>query len=271
MNVLPHSCSTRKIKRTTFHCMKWMYLIFASAFLFLTAYSQELKPKVTFLIAEREYFTEETLPIFAKSYLENDYHTAYCFADKEGKGRHILNNSKSIDSADLLFVSVRRRAFSTQVMNRIREHINKGKPVLGIRTASHAFQLRKETLPTGHQEWTKWDSEIIGGNYNGHLGKGLPCLVSRSSNKDAPYEILKGINLPFSTPATLYRNSPLPTNSFPLLKGTVTGYPPEPVAWVHRTPAKGKVFYTSLGHTEDFKKPAFNQLLKNAIEWCLAK
>ena len=84
--------------------------------------------------------------------------------------------------------------------------------------------------------------------------------MSRSSNKAAPYEILKGINLPFSTPANALSQFS-PTNSFPLLKGTVTGYPPEPVAWVHRTPAKGKVFYTSLGIRRTLKR-AFNQLLK---------
>jgi type 1 glutamine amidotransferase len=41
------------------------------------------------------------------------------------------------------------------------------------------------------------------------------------------------------------------------------------VAWINQTSSGGKVFYTSLGHVEDFKKPAFNQLLKNGIYWCI--
>ena len=53
------------------------------------------------------------------------------------------------------------------------------------------------------------------------------------------------------------------------LLGSVKGFSPEPVAWVHQTPAKGKVFYTSLGHEEDFKKGSFQILLKNAVNWCL--
>ena len=152
-------------------------------------------------------------------------------------------------------------------MELIRSHIAKGKPIIGIRTASHAFELRKETLPSGHQEWPEWDREIIGGNYNGHYGKELICLIQYATNF-RHHPLLEKIT-PFSTPASLYRNSPLPNASTPLLLGSVKGFPPEPVAWVHQTPAKGKVFYTSLGHEEDFKKPTFNQLLINAINWCL--
>jgi type 1 glutamine amidotransferase len=155
-------------------------------------------------------------------------------------------------------------------MNMIRLHIKKGKPVIGIRTASHAFQLRKETLPVGHQEWTNWDHEIIGGNYNGHLGKGLTCQIYQTS-KVLNHEILHKVKLPFPTPATLYRNSPLPKSSTALLTGEVKGHPPEPVAWINKTTSGGKVFYTSLGHVDDFKKPAFHQLLKNGIKWCLTR
>ena len=236
----------------------------------LVVYSNDQKPKIAFLIAEREYGTEETLPRFAKSHLDEDYHIQYCQADKEGNGRHILRNSQEIKEADLLFISVRRRAFDQNVMNMVRQHIKGGKPVIGIRTASHAFQLMKETLPVGHQEWTNWDHEIIGGNYNGHLGKGLTCQIYQTS-KVLNHEILDEVKLPFPTPATLYRNSPLPKSSTALLTGEVKGHPPEPVAWINKTTSGGKVFYTSLGHVDDFKKPAFHQLLKNGIKWCLTR
>ena len=100
---------------------------------------------------------------------------------------------------------------------------------------------RKETLPSGHEEWTNWDQEIIGGNYNGHLGKGLTCQIYQTS-KVLSHEILDEVKLPFSTPATLYRNSPLPKSSIALLTGEVNGHPPEPVAWVTKLPQEGKSF-----------------------------
>ena len=248
--------------------MKWFCIPLLFLFPALVVYSNDQKPKITFLIAEREYGTEETLPRFAKSHLDEDYHIQYCQADKEGNGRHILRNSHEIKGADLIYISVRRRAFDKNVMNMVRQHIKKGKPVIGIRTASHAFQLRKETLPVGHEEWTNWDHEIIGGNYQGHLGKGLLCKIEETSilkNQG----ILNQVRLPFTSTASLYRNSPLPVGSIPLLVGSVNGYPQEPVAWFRQTASKSNVFYTSLGHVDDFKIPAFNHLLINAIRWCL--
>ena len=235
-------------------------------FIFLNASASSPK-NITFLIAEREYKTAETLPQFAKQHLSENFSRKFCRATNEGEKRNQLSNPSAIGKADLLFISVRRRALKEETMELIRSHIAKGKPIIGIRTASHAFQLRKETLPSGHQEWPEWDREIIGGNYNGHYGKELICLIQYATNF-RHHPLLEKIT-PFSTPASLYRNSPLPNASTPLLLGSVKGFPPEPVAWVHQTPAKGKVFYTSLGHEEDFKKPTFNQLLINAINWCL--
>ena len=80
-------------------------------------------------------------------------------------------------------------------MGMIRKHVTDGKPVIGIRTASHAFALRKETPPDGHGTWDEWDKTIMGGNYDGHYGRGKPCRVDRfPSIPDHP--ILKNLKLP---------------------------------------------------------------------------
>ena len=42
----------------------------------------------------------------------------------------------------------------------------------------------------------------------------------------------------------------------------------EPVAWT-RYAGGSRVFYTSLGYSEDFEKPQFHRLLVNAIYWAL--
>jgi hypothetical protein len=55
-------------------------------------------------------------------------------------------------------------------------------------------------------------------------------------------------------------------------RGIVAGRAKKPVAWTHRAvPGGGRVFYTSLGHPEDFGQKAFRQLLSNAAEWGLKK
>ena len=238
-----------------------------SACLYLKAGSQK---KITFLIAEREYKTEETLPKFAERYLSSDFSIEFCNAPSEGPKRNQLSNPSAIGKADLLFISVRRRAFREKTMKLIRSHIDKGKPVIGIRTTSHAFQLRKEVLLDGHQEWPEWDHQVMGGNYNGHHGKELICNI-KNSTPTINHSILQKVKVPFKTCASLYRNSPLPETSKTLLVGSIKGFPPEPVAWFRQKTCEGKVFYTSLGHVEDFKNASFNQLLINAINWCLEK
>jgi type 1 glutamine amidotransferase len=44
----------------------------------------------------------------------------------------------------------------------------------------------------------------------------------------------------------------------------------EPLTWVReKAQGRGKVFYTGLGHPDDFKLPAFRQLMVNAIHWAV--
>ena len=153
--------------------MKASFAILLCFFIFAKAKAE--RPTIVFLLAEREYQTDETLPVFAKEKLGDKYIIRYCKAEDEGSNRHVLKNAGVIASADLLFVSARRRAFSGKTMGLIRKHVADGKPVLGIRTTSHAFSLRKETLPDGHKTWDEWDKKIIGGNYDGHHGGGKPA------------------------------------------------------------------------------------------------
>lgn len=250
-----------------------MNIMHKLSILFLSLYAPvSAKPQknITFLVAEREYKTIETLPRFAEEHLAKKFSFQFCKATNEGEKRNILSTPSEIRKADLLFVSVRRRAFREETMKLIHAHFTSGKPIIGIRTSSHAFQLRKEKLLDGHQEWPEWDREVIGGNYNGHHGNGLVCKIKNAFPSDS-HPILHNVKLPFTTPASLYRNSPLPLTSIPLLLGSVKGFPSEPVAWINQTAFNGKVFYTSLGHIEDFNNPAFNQLLYSAIKWCLEK
>ena len=231
------------------------------------------KSTIVFLIAEREYQTDETLPVFAEEKLGSKYIIKYCTAQKEGSDRHVLRNAGAIESAHLLFVSVRRRAFSDKTMNMLRNHVEQGKPVIGIRTASHAFALRKETPPDGHTTWDEWDKKIMGGNYDGHYGKDKACRVDRfPTGRDHP--ILKNLKLPFDTPASLYRNSPLPSESVPLLRGTIEGLLPNrsPGRTDRLTAAKRSTPHSvtwrtsrNLPSTSFFSTPCNGALKKNSL------
>lgn len=248
--------------------MKNTFIILILGLLFVHPITANPKKTITFIIAEREYKTEQSVPAFAHKNLSQEFILYFSQAPKEGTNRNILKNSSKIENSDLLFISVRRRAFKERTMNLIRNHVSLGKPIIGIRTTSHAFDLKNSPVPKGHQVWTEWDKKVIGGNYNGHYGKGKICSIEHFS-KPVPHPILQDVKLPFTTPATLYKNSPLPKSSTVLLQGRIKDSPSEPVAWTNRTASKAKIFYTSLGHIEDFEKPAFKQLLINAVKWGL--
>ena len=248
--------------------MKNTFIILIIGLLFVHPITANPKKTITFIIAEREYKTEKSVPAFAHKNLSQEFILYFSQAPKEGTNRNILKNSSKIENSDLLFISVRRRAFKERTMNLIRNHVSLGKPIIAIRTTSHAFDLKNSPVPKGHQVWTEWDKKVIGGNYNGHYGKGKICSIEHFS-KPVPHPILQDVKLPFTTPATLYKNSPLPKSSTVLLQGRIKDSPSEQVAWTNRTASKAKIFYTSLGHIEDFEKPAFKQLLINAVKWGL--
>ena len=64
---------------------------------------------------------------------------------------------------------------------------------------------------------------------------------------------------------SLYRNTPIADDATLLLTGT-TDEATEPVAWT-RMNAGGRVFYTSLGHQDDFRDDRFLRLLTNGVLW----
>jgi type 1 glutamine amidotransferase len=88
----------------------------------------------------------------------------------------------------------------------------------------------------------------------------------------ASHPILEGVDpTALLGHGSLYKVSPLANTATPLLIGSIPGQNPEPVAWVNAPATANRVFYTSLGQLEDFHEPAFNRLLKNAVDWAIAK
>jgi type 1 glutamine amidotransferase len=88
------------------------------------------------------------------------------------------------------------------------------------------------------------------------------------AEKAADHPILKGVDLTqLVGNGSLYLTQPLAKSATPLLIGTIPGKDSEPVAWTNRPSTGNRVFYTSLGQIDDFKEPAFQQVLKNGIQW----
>lgn len=226
---------------------------------------------IVMLIGEDEYRTAETLPEFAATELEPAGFRVTVIHSSPDDPRRFPGLRAALEGADLLLVSVRRRPPPLDDLDAIRAHVAAGRPLVGIRTASHAFAPRRgEAPPAGHGTWPDFDPRVLGGRYVGHHGVGPATSVSVSSGA-AGHPILVDIDVAkLVGHGSLYRVAPLEPSATALLSGVAADHPAEPVAWTN-TPREGgsRVFYTSFGHVDDFREPEFRRLLLQGICWTL--
>lgn len=217
----------------------------------------DTKPtKVVLVTAEQEYRAKETLPAFAKDELEK---LGFACTHLNSDDANSIPGLAALDDADVLVLYLRRRTLPDDQLAKFKAWFDAGKPVVAVRTASHGFQ-----------NWLEFDRVVLGGTYGNHYGKNVVARLAPDP-KAASHPILRGVTpTEFESTGSLYKSSPLMPTATPLLVGTIPGKPPEPAAWTN-THKGGRVFYTMLGHPDDFKTPQFRALLRNAVLWAADK
>ena len=233
-------------------------------------FSTDTRKHLVMLIGEREYGTKESLLKFANEHLLEQYKVTYVHAEEDDKND--FSGITAVRGADVVLVSIRRRALPPNQLDELRAYVRSGRPVIGIRTASHAFSLRETAPPDGHTVWPEFDKEVFGGNYTGHHGnKGdadeKSFVWNHSDAKGHPILAnVAGSERP--TTSHMYKTSPLAAGTQVLMMGRVGDRKPhEPISWTNTHVGGGRAFYTSLGSREDFADPQFQRLLLNAVRW----
>jgi len=229
-------------------------------------FPEDTRPHVVIVQGEEEYGTAETLPPFARDTLGKNCRVSFVWlapgtpADVPG--------IDAVREADVLFISARRRPLPAAALAVLKAHVAAGRPVLGIRTASHAFHLRKAAPPAGLADWPDIDPQVFGGGYTNHHPHDLENTVWPVPEARG-HPILEGIPAtPFPAHGGLYLTSPLAPGAVELLRGRAAGIArEEPVAWTFVRADGGRSFYTSLGSRQDFQRPEFIRLLANAVAW----
>jgi nicotinamidase-related amidase/type 1 glutamine amidotransferase len=249
-------------------------------------FKNDARPVIAFITAENEYHTNQRFPEFAHELLLTKNVNCEFAVGKpfsEGEGIHNIENLQILRDADLVVTCIRRRALEPYKMNLIKEYLNSGKPLLAIRTSSHAFDAKGTVsrsgggviaaeVPVSDQlaQWLDFDREVLGGNYQGHYGHlnvGTTCTIVPGMEN---HPLLKGVDPNgFTSPSWLYINHPLRSDNIQvLLLGTIPGQYPEPVMWINNRD-KGKVVYTSLGHWDDWKIESFQNIMLNGVNYLL--
>ena len=226
-------------------------------------------PHLVFMIGEREYDTKTTLPAYAKAELA-PRGVRCTFVHVDPNDENNFPGLEVLADADLLVLSVRRRGPVKDQLALVRRHVGSGKPLVALRTASHAFEPRKP-IDDKHDQWPAFDKEVLGADYQGHYNnkppKGPDGFVKVVPEAKG-HPIVAGLPTgELRVVSHLYKNHDLSKTAVPLIIGRLEGRDVrEPVAWtnVYRG---GRVFCTSLGAPEDFEMAAFRRLLLNGIYW----
>jgi hypothetical protein len=126
---------------------------------------------------------------------------------------------KVISNADLLIIFARRIALPHEQMNLIKSYLAKGKPLIGIRTANHAFTAR-DKIGEGFEDWPEFVSEILGCENRGY-GPVEPGTEVSVVSAQIHHAILKNIsNKQWHSKGNIYRIAPLlDKNAIVLLTG----------------------------------------------------
>jgi type 1 glutamine amidotransferase len=256
---------------------------------------------IVFVSGDEEYRSEEALPQLAKILAKHQgFKCTVLFAidPKTGFIRPNVNNNipglEALQTADLMVIFTRFRNLPDDQMKYVAEYVESGKPVVGLRTATHAFNISgSKTYEKYHwQAKGEWDGGfgryVLGetwiSHHGGHGSQATRGIIA-TDEKDHP--ILKGIKDGdvFGLTDVYGVRLPLPGDSKPLILGQVvdgmkfddkpfTGGkkndPMMPVAWVKTFKVgekTGRAFTTTMGASQDLQFEGTRRLIVNACLW----
>jgi len=235
---------------------------------------------VVFIVGEAEYQSQVTMPPVAAELADRfGLRTTICTSSpiEDGHALYEFEGLEALEDADALVVYTRFRVLSDPQMGLLQAYLDSGGPVVGLRTSTHSFRF-----PEG-SPWHSWNNgfgiRLFGTPWRTHHG-GQSSTDVRVLPEAAGHPILEGVAERFHVRSWLYHVLPLPDTCEPLLWGIPVNAAPaqpmiekpteNPVAWTN-THNGGRVFYTSLGHPEDFQAEPFRRLLVNGILWALGR
>ena len=252
--------------------------------------------RIVFIAGDDEYRSEELMPQLAKILaLHHGFTCTVLFAISKEDGtidppiRDNIPGLEALEAADLMVLFARSRELPDEQMKHIVDYTDSGKPIMGLRTATHAFRYRAN-LDSPYAKYSSRDPEFVGGygrqvlgetwvnHYGRHKRESTRGLVVKGMES---HPIVKGVEDIWG-PSDAYCITTLAGDSKPLIMGQVlVGMDSQdepnlekelvPVAWIKTyTGSQGKasrVFTTTMGHAGDLGSEGFRRLLVNACYW----
>jgi hypothetical protein len=248
--------------------------------------------KIVLIAGDEEYRSEEALPMLAKILSQkHGFDTTVLFSLNPEKGYIDPNNQKNIPGtealadADLLIISTRFRDLPADQTAPITAFLNAGKPVIGLRTSTHAFAGKMEDGGWTYGDWQKggFGLKILGETWVAHHGvhkkEGARGVIEEAN---ANHPVLRSVADVFA-PSDVYTVKNLKGDETILLRGAVTetldpaskavagekNDPLQALAWVREYTApngtaKGQAFCCTAGASVDLVSDDLRRLIVNA-------
>jgi hypothetical protein len=262
--------------------------------------------QVVWLTGDEEYRSEEALPMLAKiASQRHGFRSTVLFAvDADGtinpKNTRSLGDSAALDSADLIVMMLRFRQWPDADMARFERALNRGVPIVAIRTSTHPFN----GVPAG-SPWAKWNynnqggfgRQVVGETWVTHWGRHrVEATRGVIEPAQTTHPVLRGVENLFGE-TDVYEAYP-PADATVLVRGLVlqtlapdsapathaktrardkqlqpVNDPAMPVIWT-RTPrndsgTSNKVLMTTMGSATDFENEGLRRLIVNSHFWGL--
>ncbi len=256
--------------------------------------------QVVLVSGDEEYRSEEALPQLAK--ILSRHHGFQCtvlFAIDPQDGTINPNKNDNIPglealaTADLMIIATRFRNLPDDQMQKIVDYTESGRPIIGMRTATHAFNLDGKSKFVRYS-WANGDwkggfgRQVLGETWvNHHGGHGSQSTRGIIAPGQESNPILRGIqNGDIWGPTDVYEVH-LPAECTPLVLGQVVegmkptdppavgqkNEPMMPVAWTKSyTGTAGKaarIFTTTMGAATDLESEGTRRMLVNATYWAV--
>lgn len=256
---------------------------------------------VVLISGDEEYRSEEALPQLAKILAKHHGFTCtvlFAIDPKDGTINPNVNDNipglEKLASADLMVIFTRWRNLPDDQMRHVVDYLKAGKPVVGLRTSTHAFKLKGgpyQYLSDGNKS-PGWEGgfgkQILGEQWVAHHGRhGVEGTRGVIAPGQEGHPVLRGIE-PGSIfgPTDVYAvGLPLPGDSVPLVLGEVTetlrpdsppvagkkNDPMMPIAWTKTYTFEGsppgRVFTTTMGASQDLQYEGTRRLIVNGCLW----
>lgn len=255
---------------------------------------------VVLIAGDDEYRSEEALPMLGKILAK--HHGFKCtvlfpIEPKSGKIKpdHQTNieGMQSLEKADLMIVGLRFRNLPDEDMKYFADYIESGKPVIGVRTSTHAFKIPKDRKYAKYSfnsknEWKGgFGRQVLGDTWVNHHGvHGRQSTRGVIPDAESKNPILRGVKDVWG-PTDVYTIKNLSKDATVVLQGSVLegmkpsdkplegekNNPMMPLAWTKEFKTESgktsRIFCTTMGASTDFKSEDLRRLIVNASLWCL--